>query len=81
MEIFLLISVFFLTFYFIMKNILYSAQRNLFKDHTAWSGRDINIKYNKSKKILEAKRNDNYLKIIADESKSYLEDQSKNEEE
>ncbi len=41
----------------------------------AWSGKDIKIKYNSSKET--SKGNENYLKIIADESKIYLEDQSK----
>ncbi len=64
-------------FYFVVKNIFYSAKRNLSKDQEAWSGKDINIKYSNSKEIPGSKRNDNYLNIIAEESKLYLEDQSK----
>ena len=60
-----------------MKNVFYSAKINLFKDQAAWSGKDINIKYSNSKEIPGSKRNDNYLNIIAEESKLYLEDQSK----
>lgn len=61
--------------YFIFKNFYYSAKRDLFKNQAAWSGKDLNIKYSKSKEITESKEIDNYLKIIAEESKVYLEDQ------
>ncbi len=61
--------------YFIFKNFYYSAKRDLFKNQAAWSGKDLNIKYSKSKEISESKEIDNYLKIIAEESKVYLEDQ------
>ena len=81
MRIFLLLSIFILAILFIGKKIFYSAKRNLFKDQAAWSGKDIIIKYRNSKEISEKKEIDNYLKIIADESKVYLEDQSKKEEE
>ena len=80
MRIVLLLSIFILSFFFIGKRIFYLAKRNLFKDQAAWSGKDITIKYSKSKEIEESKGVDNYLKIIADESKVYLEDQSKGEE-
>ncbi|WP_413678180.1 hypothetical protein [Prochlorococcus sp. MIT 0916] len=56
------------------------AKRNLIKNQAAWSGKDIAIKYSNSKEISESKGIDNYLKIIADESKVYLENQSKEEE-
>ena len=79
MEIFLLFSILIFLFFVVLKNIIYSAKRNLFKDQAAWSGKDINIKYNKSKEIPGSQRNENYLKIIADESKLYLEDQSEQE--
>ena len=80
MRIVLLLSIFILAILFIGKKIFYLAKRNLFKDQAAWSGKDITIKYIKSKEIEESKGVDNYLKIIADESKVYLEDQSKGEE-
>ena len=79
MEIFLLLSLIILLLFVIVKNLFSSAKRNLFKDQAAWSGKDINIKYNKSKEIPGSQRNENYLKIIADESKLYLEDQSEQE--
>ena len=79
MQIFLLLSLIFLAIFFIVKKIFYSAKRNLFKDQAAWSGKDIKIKYSNSKEILESERNDNYLKIIADESKVYLEDEYRQE--
>ena len=81
MEIFLLLTIIIFLIFFVFKNVIYSAKRNLFKDQEAWSGKDIKIKYINSKKNSESKRNDNYLKIIADESKFYLENQSKKEEE
>tara|TARA_B100000945_G_C20374739_1_gene593980 strand:- start:558 stop:803 length:246 start_codon:yes stop_codon:yes gene_type:complete len=81
MKIFLLLSIIFFTFLFIGKKVFYSAKRNLFKDQSAWSGKDINIKYNSnSKEITDSQGIDNYLKIIADESKIYLDDQSRQEE-
>ena len=81
MRIVLLLSIFILAIFFLGKKIFYSAKRNLFRDQAAWSGKDITIKYNNSKEIVESKGIDNYLKIIADESKIYLEDQSKKAEE
>ena len=81
MEIFILLSLLILLIFFIVKNIFYSAKRNLFKDQAAWSGKDIKIKYSKSNGMSDSKRNGNYLKIIADESKVYLEDQSRKEAE
>ena len=80
MRILLLFSIFILSVLFIGKKIFYSAKRNLFKDQAAWSGKDIKITHNKSKEVAQSKEIDNYLKIIADESKIYLEDQSKKEE-
>ena len=66
---------------FISKKALNSAKRNLFKDQAAWSGKDIKIKYSVSKEIPESNGINNYLKIIADESKVYLDEQSKEKEE
>ena len=66
---------------FICQKIYYSAKRNLFKNQSAWSGKDLKIKYGKSKEFSDSKKNDNYLKIIADESKLYLEDQAEKEKE
>ncbi len=80
MKIFLLITLTILAFLFISKKVFHSAKRNLFKDQEAWSGKEINIKYSNSKEIQEINGIDNYLKIIADESKTYLEEQSKEEE-
>ena len=79
MKIFLLLTIITLSIFFVVKKVFYSAKRNLFKDQEAWSGKDIKIKYSKLNEISESKKNDNYLKIIADESKFYLEDQSKTE--
>ena len=80
MGIVLILSIFILAIFFIGKKTFYLAKRNLFKDQAAWSGKDITIKYNNSKEIADSKGIDNYLKIIADESKVYLEDQSKEAE-
>ncbi len=79
MEIFLLLSIIVLTIFFIFKNIFYSAKRNLFKNQAEWFSKDIKIKHSKSKEISELKKHNNYLEIIADESKFYLEEQSKQE--
>jgi len=80
MRIVFLLSTFILAIFFIGKKIFYLAKRNLFKDQAAWSGEDIKIKYRNSKEIAESKGIDNYLKIIADESEIYLEDQSEEQE-
>ena len=64
----------------ISRSFIYSAKRNLFKDQAAWSGKDIKIKYRNSREASESKENDNFLKIIADESKDYLETQIMKEE-
>ena len=80
MKIFLLFSIFVIAILLIGRNFIYSAKRNLFKDQAAWSGKDIKIKYSNSKEISESKQNDNYLKIIADESKQYLERESNKEQ-
>ena len=81
MRIFLLLSIFILAILFIGKKFFYSAKRNLFKDQAAWSGKDITIKHRKPEEIQLSKGIDNYLKIIADESKVYLDEQSKEKEE
>ena len=81
MRIVLLLSIFILSIFFIGKKIFYLAKRNLFKDQAAWSGKDIKIKYSNTKEIAESKGIDNYLKIIADESKIYLEEKPQEEEE
>ena len=80
MKILLLFSIIIIAALFIGKKILYSAKKNLFKDQAAWSGKDIKITYNKSREISESKGKDNYLKMVADESKIYLDDQYREEE-
>ena len=80
MKIFLLSSIFIIGILLISRNLFYSAKKNLFKDLAAWSGKDIKIKYNSSREVSESKGNDNYLEIIANESKLYLEGQSKRKE-
>ena len=77
MKIFILFSIVIIAILLIGKNFISSAKRNLFKDQAAWSGKDIKIKYNNSRNFSDSEGNDNYLKIIADESKNYLEDQSR----
>ena len=75
MKIFLIFSLIIIAISFIAKNFFSSAKRNLFKDHAAWSGNDIKIKHNALREVTDSKRNGNYLKMIADESKTYLEHQ------
>ena len=81
MKIFLILTIIILTIFVFFKKVFYSAKRTLLNDQAAWSGKDIEIKYNKSREISELKKNDNYLNIIAEESQFYLEDQSNQEEE
>ena len=77
MNIFLILAIFTLAILLIGKKVFYSAKRNLFKDQAEWFSKDIKIKYSKAKEIQTSDKHDNYLKIIADESKFYLEEQSK----
>ena len=80
MKIFFIFSIVIIVIFIIGRNLIYAAKRNLLKDQAAWSGKDIKIKYASSNKLSDARNNDNYLKIIADESEVYLEDQKKEKE-
>ncbi len=81
MKIFFLISIIIIiATIFLGRKVYYSAKKNLFKDQAAWSGKDIKIKHNNSMEMIESSDNDNFLKIIADESKIYLDNQLKEEE-
>ena len=81
MKIFLLITIIIFLILFVGKKVFYSAKRNLFKDQAAWAVKDINIKYSNPKETSKSKGIDNYLNIIAEESKTFLEDESEKEEE
>ena len=81
MRIFLLLSLIILTIFFVFKKVFYSAKRNLFKDQAEWFSKEIKIKYSKSKEISALNNHNNYLKKIADESKCYLDEQSKQDNE
>ena len=81
MKIFLIFSIFIIAFIFIGKKVFNSAKRNLFKDQASWSDKDIIIKYRNSNESKDTKGLDNYLKVIADESKVYLDEQTKEKEE
>ena len=76
MQIVLLLSLSLVFTFFIGKRFLLSAKRNLFKDQAAWSSQDIKIKYKKNSNDNVLKENNNYLKLIADESKTFLEEQA-----
>ena len=78
MKIFLIFILLTIAISILAKEIFYSTKRNLFRDQAAWSGKDIKIKYNQEE-IKNSKESGNFLKIIADESKVYLEDQNKKE--
>ena len=80
MKIFLIFSILIISILLITRNLFSSAKRNLFKDQAAWSGKDMKIKHSSSKEVSKSKENDNYLKMIANESKIYLEEQSKEKE-
>ena len=80
MKIFLLICIIIIAILILGKNIFYSAKRNLFKDQAVWSGKDIKIKYSNSSKVSKVEPNENYLKMIAEESSHFLDDHSEIEE-
>ena len=74
MKIFLLFSLIIIAMSVIVRNLFSTAKRNLFKDQAAWSGKDIKITYKTKRASTESSGKGNYLKIIADESKNFLED-------
>tara|TARA_Y100001968_G_scaffold209667_1_gene192806 strand:+ start:1335 stop:1586 length:252 start_codon:yes stop_codon:yes gene_type:complete len=76
MKIFIILTITLLAIFFIGKNIVRSAKRNLFKDQSAWSAKEIKIKYSNSREIKKSKGTDNFLEMIAEESEIYLDDQS-----
>ena len=76
MKIFILFSLIIIGILLLAREFISSAKRNLFKDQAAWSGKDIKIKYNLKREVSESNEKDNFLKMIADESKIYLDDQS-----
>tara|TARA_Y100001968_G_scaffold169447_1_gene155165 strand:- start:802 stop:1044 length:243 start_codon:yes stop_codon:yes gene_type:complete len=80
MKIFFLLSIIIIAIAFLGRKVFFSAKRNLFKDQAAWSGKDIKIKYNNTIEVTESNDNENFLKLIADESKIYLENESKEDE-
>ena len=80
MKIFFIFSIIIIVIFLVGRDLIYSAKRNLLKDQAAWSGKDIKIKYNTSMDPRESKANENFLKMIAQESKIYLDDQSKEKE-
>ena len=80
MKIFLIFSILIISVLLISRNLFSSAKKNLFKDQAAWSGKDIKIKHSSSKEVSKSKENDNYLKMIANESRIYLEEESKGKE-
>ncbi len=80
MKIFLLFSLSIIAILLIGKDIIYTLKRHLLKDQAEWSGKDIKIKYTTSGKASGSKDSENYLKMIADESKIYLEEQSEEKE-
>ena len=65
---------------FFSKKVFLTLKRTLFKDQSAWSGKDINIQYSKDKDDSKISKAENYLKVIADESKIFLEEQSYKED-
>ena len=66
-----------LSIFFVFKKVFYSAKKNLFKGQAEWFSKDIKIKHSKSNEISALVKHNNYLKIIAEESEVYLEEQSK----
>ena len=76
MQIIILFTITIIVIFIIGRNFIYFAKKNLFKNQSAWSGKDIKIKYSEIRKESQSKEKDNYLKMIADESKNYLDDQS-----
>ena len=80
MKISLLLFITLIAILLVGKNFFYFIKKNLFKNQSAWSGKDIKIKYTNPGEISEKNQKANFLKIIADESKIYLEDDSKEED-
>tara|TARA_Y100001968_G_scaffold317071_1_gene345639 strand:+ start:165 stop:413 length:249 start_codon:yes stop_codon:yes gene_type:complete len=78
MTIFLFLSLVTIAILIILgKNFFNSAKRSLFKDQAAWSGNELKIKHKEATKVSQSNQKDNYLERIANESKVYLEEESK----
>ena len=80
MKVFFFLFTITILLWFIGKKVFHSAKRNLLKDQAAWSGKDIKINYRSSEDIPAKEENENFLQMIADESKIFLDGQSKEEE-
>ena len=66
---------------FVAKRAFNSAKRNLFKDQAAWSGKEIKIKHKSAKEVTNSKNDENYLRIISEESTKFLEEEEKEDKE
>ncbi len=79
MQLLILVSLIIVFLFIILNKALTYFTRNLVRDQRTWSGKDININRkdpNGDNYTSSNKTNNNYLNVIAEESKTFLDEQS-----
>ena len=78
MQLLILVSLIIIFLFIILKKAISFFKLNLVKDQRAWSGKNIKIKRNNPNENNRTSSNNiknNYLKVIAEESKIFLDEQ------
>ena len=79
MQLLIIIGLIIVLFFIITKKAISFLKLNLLRDRRSWSGKDIKINYkdlNNDKSTSSNNIKNNYLKVIADESQIFLDEQS-----
>ena len=79
MQLLILVSFIILFFFIISKRAISFLKSNLVKDQRTWSGKDIKINrkdINPNNRSSSSNTKNNYLELIAEESKIFLDEQS-----
>lgn len=79
MKLLIVISLIIVVLFIVSKKVISFFKLNLVRDQRAWSGKDIKINrkdLNGDNRTSSNNIKNNYLEIIADESKIYLDEQS-----
>ena len=79
MKLLIVVSLIIVFLFTVLEKAITYFKSNLFRDHRAWSGKDIKINrqdLNADKRNLSSNIKTNYLNVIAEESKIFLDKQS-----
>ena len=79
MKLSIIISLIIVFLFFILKKAVSLFKLNLIRDQRAWSAKDIKINHkdiNKNNSNSSSNIKNNYLNVIAEESKNFLDEQS-----